>query len=89
GIVYKINDSATAKLYMYTDWTWDKDFNKTWEQNQIRGYFPVTLNQDWSIMPYFRYYLNEHNYDSNQRTTQKVKDGYRVGTQVFYNLTPK
>ena len=40
-------------------------------------------------MPYFRYYLNEHNYDSNQHTTQKVKDGYRVGTQVFYNLTPK
>ncbi len=40
-------------------------------------------------MPYFRYYLNEHNYDSNKRTTQKVKDGYRVGTQVFYNLTPK
>ncbi len=34
-------------------------------------------------MPYFRYYLNEHNYDSNKRTTQKVKDGYRVGTQVF------
>ncbi|WP_272520390.1 OmpG family monomeric porin [Providencia sp. PROV223] len=89
GLVYKVNDSATAKVYLYTDWTWDKDFNKTWEQNQIRGYFPITLNQDWSVMPYFRYYLNEHNYDSNKRTTQKVKDGYRVGTQVFYNLTPK
>lgn len=89
GLVYKMTDSATAKLYLYTDWTWDKDFNKTWEQNQIRGYFPVTLNQDWSVMPYFRYYLNEHNYDDHQRTTQKVKEGYRAGTQVFYNLTPK
>ncbi len=89
GLVYKMTDNATARLYLYTDWTWDKDFNKTWEQNQIRGYFPVTLNQDWSVMPYFRYYLNEHNYDDHQRTTQKVKEGYRAGTQVFYNLTPK
>ncbi|MCW2257157.1 outer membrane protein G [Providencia alcalifaciens] len=89
GIVYKINDSATAKLYLYSDIVWDKDFNKTFEQSQIRGYLPITINQGWSIQPYFRYYLHEHTYDAKQRTTQKVKDGYRVGTQVFYNLTPK
>lgn len=89
GIVYKINDAASAKLYLYNDMTWDNDFNKTWEQHQIRGYLPIKLNQDWSIQPFFRYYLKEHTYDTNQRTTQKVKDGYRVGTQVFYNLTPK
>jgi outer membrane protein G len=91
GIVYKINDRSSARLFLYTDWTFDKDFNKTWEQNQIRGYFPTTINDKWNIMPYFRYFLSERNYDSNNLNyvNQRTTSGLRVGSEVNYNLTPK
>lgn len=39
--------------------------------------------------PYFRYFLNESSYDQRKHLTQKVKNGYRIGTQVAYKLTPK
>ncbi|MEZ9233170.1 OmpG family monomeric porin [Vibrio amylolyticus] len=91
GFAYKHSDNFTAKVYLYTDWTWDNDQNKNWEQNQIRGYFPTKINDDWSVMPYFRYFINEKIYDSsnNYNVVNETDDGLRLGLNIDYNLSPK
>lgn len=91
GFQYRFNDQFSAKLMYYTDWTWDGDGNKNWEQNQIRGYFPGKFNQEWELQPYFRYFINERNYDTNTgRITQAAEHGgLRLGFILTYNLSPK
>ncbi len=91
GFQYRINDKILAKLMYYTDWTWNSHGDKTWEQNQIRGYFPTTINEQWNIQPYFRYFLNEKNYDplTGATTNRADNGGLRLGLIVNYNLTPK
>jgi outer membrane protein G len=90
GLIYRHNDNFMARVYLYNDWTWDNDRNKNWEQNQIRGYFPTKVNDDWSIMPYFRYFLNEKIYDAQDYSvTNKVDDGLRLGLNIDYHLTAR
>ncbi|CAK3991635.1 outer membrane protein G [Vibrio crassostreae] len=89
GFSYKVNDSFTAKIMMYNDWTWNSDFDETWEQNQIRGYFPTKVNETWSFMPYFRYFLSEKNYDSEGKVTQENDNGLRLGLNTYYKLSEK
>ncbi|WP_067517519.1 OmpG family monomeric porin [Endozoicomonas ascidiicola] len=86
GLVYTVNDSFSARVFLYNDWTWSNDKNKAFQQNQIRGYFPVKLDDTWSIMPYFRYYLSERSYDDAGELTDKNDSGLRVGTNVDYKL---
>lgn len=91
GLQYKFSDQFTAKIMYYTDRAWNAHGDKTGEQNQIRGYFPTTLNEKWNILPYFRLFLNEKNYDP---TTGKITNstdagGLRLGLIVNYNLTPR
>lgn len=89
GFSYQYSDSIKAKITLYTDRVWDNNFHKTFSQDQIRGYLPIKLSNRWSISPYFRYFINESGYDARKNLTQKVKNGYRIGTQIAYNLTPK
>lgn len=89
GVTYKYSDTITAKLTLYSDRVWDKDFKNIFSQDQIRVYLPIKLSDQWEISPYFRYFLNESSYDQRKHLTQKVKNGYRIGTQVAHKLTPK
>ena len=91
GIVYKFNDSTTGRLMVYTDWTFDNDFNKNWEQNQIRGYMTKIIDPKWSISPYFRYFLSERSYDAanTNYVTQRADGGLRIGTEVNYKLNER
>nr|ELR5114059.1 OmpG family monomeric porin [Providencia stuartii] len=89
GFSYQHSEAIKAKITLYTDRVWDNNFHKIFSQDQIRGYFSIKLNEKWSISPYFRYFLNESGYTARTNLTQKVKNGYRVGTQLAYNLTPK
>jgi outer membrane protein G len=90
GLEYKVNDQFTAKFMFYTDRTWDVHGNKTWAQNQIRGYFPTKLNDSWEVQPYFRYFINEKTY--NPRTGKVLQrtegnNGGRLGIITGYNLS--
>lgn len=91
GFQYKFTPSFLAKLMFYTDRTWNSDGNRTWEQNQIRGYFPATINETWNIQPYFRFFLSENNYDPMTGKTTNSADfgGMRLGLIVNYNITSK
>lgn len=91
GFQYRFNDYFTAKLMYYTDWTWNSSGTKTWEQNQIRGYFPTKINEEWNLQPYFRFFLSEKNYDPLTGSTTNSADlgGTRLGLIVNYNLTSK
>ena len=91
GFQYKFNNQVQAKLMYYRDQTWNSHGDTTWEQNQIRGYFPTTINEQWNIQPYFRYYLNEKSYNTvtGQTTNRADTGGLRLGLIVNYNLTPK
>ncbi|GAB1440138.1 monomeric porin OmpG [Providencia sp.] len=88
GVTYKYSDVITAKLNMYIDKLWDKSFSDRFLQTQIRAYLPITFNSSWQITPYLHYYLSEHTYDENSYLTQKVNNGFRVGTNVEYQVTP-
>ncbi|MEX5993566.1 hypothetical protein [Providencia vermicola] len=33
--------------------------------------------------------MNDSSYDSQKNLTQRIKNGYRIGTQIAYNVTPK
>ncbi|WON77355.1 OmpG family monomeric porin [Serratia sp. UGAL515B_01] len=91
GFQYQFNDNFKAKLMYYTDWTWNSSGNKTWEQNQIRGYFPTKINEEWNIQPYFRLFLSEKIYDPLTGATTNSADlgGLRLGLIVNYNFTSK
>lgn len=91
GVVYKFNDSTTGRLMVYTDWTFDNNFNKSWEQNQIRGYMTKVINPEWSISPYFRYFLSERIYSATDtdHVVQRAEGGLRVGTEINYKLNEK
>lgn len=91
GFQYKFSDDFLGKLMFYTDRTWNSDGDKTWEQNQIRGYFPTTINQTWSVQPYFRFFINEKNYNpANGNVTNRVDlGGLRLGFILNYKLNPK
>lgn len=89
GFTYQMTDNASARVYFYTDWTWDGLGEKNWEQNQIRGYFPTKINDSWSVMPYFRYFLSEKIRDENYHITNETDDGLRLGMNVTYNMSPR
>ncbi|EMN4130621.1 OmpG family monomeric porin [Providencia stuartii] len=89
GVTYKHSNAVTAKFTLYNDRVWDKDFNQVFARDQIRGYFPIKISEKWAITPYFRYFLNDSSYDSQKNLTQRIKNGYRIGTQIAYNVTPK
>ena len=89
GFAYQVTDNFTAKLYLYNDWTWDDSGEKTWEQNQIRGYFPTKINNSWSVMPYFRYFLSEKSRDASYNVTNEVENGLRLGLNISYHATSK
>ncbi|WP_042846684.1 OmpG family monomeric porin [Providencia rettgeri] len=88
GITYQHSDALKAKLTVYIDKLWDNSFSDRFIQSQLRAYFPITLNDNWQFTPYFRYYLSEHTYDENHYLTQKAKNGFRIGADVEYHVTP-
>jgi len=89
GVVYQATENVTAKMYLYNDWTWDDSGEKTWEQNQIRGYFPSKINDTWTVMPYFRYFLSEKHRDANYNVVNKNDNGLRLGMNIYFNATSK
>lgn len=89
GVSYKLTDSIKAKVSYYSDKAWDNEFTTQSLQRQIRLGLPVTINQDWSISPYFRYLINDNEYNNRGHLTQQLRSGYRLGTQVEYKVTPK
>lgn len=89
GFSYQYSDSIKAKITVYTDRVWDNNFHQIFSQDQIRGYLPIKLNEKWSVSPYFRYFINESGYDARRNLTQQLRNGYRVGTQIAYSLTPR
>lgn len=89
SIVYQYAPKIKGILSLYHDRVWASGFTNTFSQDQIRGELPITINQNWRIFPYFRYYLSEHAYNSAQVLTQKIKKGYRLGAKIEYNITPK
>lgn len=91
GLQYRVNDDFTARVMFYTDWTWDNG-GKLWRQQQIRGYFPTKLNEQWSVQPYFRYFLADKTFNNDvvdNRVTQNNDNGLRLGTVVNYTLRPE
>lgn len=90
GFQYKFTEHASADLMFYTDWEWDSD-GKIARQQQIRGYFPTQINQTWSILPYFRYFLSDKSFESSferNRVIQRNDNGVRLGAVVNYNINP-
>ncbi|MGG4610068.1 OmpG family monomeric porin [Providencia sp. Me31A] len=88
GVTYRHSDTISAKLNIYIDKLWDKSFHDRFLQAQIRTYLPIKLSSNWQFTPYLRYYLGEHAYDKNGYLTQKVNNGFRVGADVQYQITP-
>ncbi|WP_155251370.1 OmpG family monomeric porin [Providencia alcalifaciens] len=89
GVSYKLTDDIKARLSYYSDKAWDNEFTTQSLQRQIRLGLPVTINQNWSISPYFRYLIADIEYNNKGYTTQQLRSGYRIGTQVEYKVTPK
>ncbi|BBG60474.1 OmpG family monomeric porin [Providencia rustigianii] len=89
GVSYKITDDIKAKLSYYNDKSWNHEFETQTMQRQIRIGLPVTINQDWSISPYFRYLLTDSEYNQHGKSIQQLRNGYRIGTKVDYKITPK
>lgn len=88
GITYKYSDALKAKFTVYIDQQWDKNFSNRFLQSQVRAYLPITIKPDWRVTPYMRYFLQENTYDENQYLTQKIKNGFRLGSVVEYQATP-
>lgn len=89
GFSYQYSDSIQAKITLYTNRAWNNKSHKIVSQDQIRGYLPIKLNEKWSISPYFRYFINDSEDNIRRNLTHQLKNGYRVGTQIAYNLTPR
>ncbi|WP_369309181.1 autotransporter outer membrane beta-barrel domain-containing protein [Providencia rettgeri] len=88
GVTYKYSDTLKAKLALYYDKAWDKNFSTRFIQSQIRAYLPFTLTTNWHISPYIRYTLQDETYDKNFYLVQKINNGFRLGTNVEYQATP-
>ena len=88
GITYRHSKYIKPRLAFYNDKLWGHNFKTLYYQDQIRGYLPIVINKAWSISPYFRYYLNQRTYNDKQ-LIQKIKSGYRIGSEITYRFTPK
>ena len=96
GLVYKFNDTVSAKLNYYLDRGWDVGGQSvnSFNNQQIRGYLPVNLDLfsfgGSTVTPYFRQTVyngaDEHDTRLGLRLDQKLPGGFAVSLEYAYEM---
>ena len=91
GIVYKLNDTVSIKLNYYLDrgWNLGETSVHTFNNQQIRGYVPVTLkifdDKNTVVTPYFRQTVYNASWDEDNQRENKERDT-RLGIRLDQEL---